>query len=201
MQYQQAFGLERMAQRVLLDLRQALFVHLMRLDLAFYDRNAVGVLMSRVQNDVGNLQDLLTNGMLGTVSDFLTLTLLLVVMLSMHPTLTLITFSVVPLMSLITACWRTRSRRAFAQVRTALAQVNAGLQENISGVRVIQSLCSEAANLRRFECLNHAHLEAHLSSARLSAALLPSIELLSIVGIALVVVYGGPRVLGGALSA
>jgi ATP-binding cassette subfamily B protein len=201
LQYRQMLLLERTAQRMLLDLRQALFAHLMRLDLAFYDRNAVGRLMSRVQNDVGNLQDLLTNGMLGTLSDFLTLAGILVVMLSMHPTLTLVTFTVVPPMALITVYWRNRSRRAFAQVRSALAQVNAGLQENISGVRVIQSLCSEAANLQRFEGLNHAHLAAHLASARLSAALLPSIELLSIVGIALVVVYGGPLVLAGDLSA
>src|SRR5215467_8082031 len=201
MQYQQTLGLERMAQRVLLDLRQALFTHLMRLDLAFYDRHAVGVLMSRIQNDVGNLQDLLTNGMLRTLSDFITLGGILIVMLSLHPLLTLITFAVVPPMILLTLYWRTRARRAFGQVRLALAQVNASLQENISGVRVIQSLGSEEANLRRFERLNSAHLLANLSSARLSAALLPSIELLSVVGIALVVVCGGPMVLAGSLSA
>jgi ABC-type multidrug transport system fused ATPase/permease subunit len=201
MQYQQTLGLERMAQRVLLDLRQALFTHLMRLDLSFYDRNAVGVLMSRIQNDVGNLQDLFTNGMLGTLSDFVTLGGILIVMLSLHPLLTLITFAVVPPMVLLTLYWRTRSRRAFGQVRMALAQVNASLQENISGVRVIQSLCSEEVNLRRFERLNGAHLTANLSSSRLSAALLPSIELLSVVGIALVVVCGGPMVLAGSLSA
>lgn len=201
LQYRQMLLLERTAQRMLLDLRQALFAHLMRLDLAFYDRHAVGLLMSRVQNDVGNLQDLLTNGMLGTVGDFLTLAGILVVMLSMHPTLTLVTFMVVPPMVLLTVYWRNRSRRAFTQVRSALAQVNAGLQESISGVRVIQSLCSEDANLRRFERLNHSHLEAHLASARLSAVLLPGIELLSIVGIALVVVYGGPLVLADNLSA
>lgn len=201
MQYQQTLRLERMAQRVLLDLRQALFTHLMRLDLAFYDRHAVGVLMSRIQNDVGNLQDLLTNGMLGTLSDFLTLGGILIVMLSLDPLLTLITFAVVPPMVLLTLYWRTQARRAFGQVRIALAQVNASLQENISGVRVIQSLCSEEANLRRFERLNSAHLMANLSSSRLSAALLPGIELLSVVGIALVVVCGGPMVLAGSLSA
>jgi ABC-type multidrug transport system fused ATPase/permease subunit len=201
MQYQQTLRLERMAQRVLLDLRQALFTHLMRLDLSFYDRNAVGVLMSRIQNDVGNLQDLLTNGMLGTLSDFVTLGGIFIVMLSLDPLLTLITFAVVPPMVLLTLYWRTRARRAFGQVRMALAQVNASLQENISGVRVIQSLCSEDANLRRFELLNRAHLMTNLSSSRLSAALLPSIELLSVVGIALVVVCGGPMVLAGNLSA
>jgi len=201
MQYRQALVLERVAQRLLLDLRQALFTHLMRLDLSFYDRNAIGRLMSRVQNDVGNLQDLLTSGMLGTIGDFVTLGGILVVMLSMQPLLTLITFTVVPPMVLITFYWRARARRAFGQVRMALAQVNAGLQENIAGVRVIQSLGSEEANLRNFERLNKTHLMANLSSSRLSAALLPSIELLSVVGIALVVVCGGPMVLAGDLSA
>jgi ABC-type multidrug transport system fused ATPase/permease subunit len=201
MQYRQALILERVAQRLLLDLRQALFTHLMRLDLSFYDRNAIGRLMSRVQNDVGNLQDLLTSGMLGTIGDFVTLGGILVVMLSMHPLLTLITFTVVPPMVLITFYWRNRARHAFGQVRRALAQVNADLQENISGVRVIQSLGSEDANLRHFERLNKTHLMTNLSSSRLSAALLPSIELLSVVGIALVVVCGGPMVLAGDLSA
>jgi len=173
----------------------------MRLDLSFYDRNAVGVLMSRIQNDVGNLQDLFTNGMLGTLSDFITLGGILIVMLTIHPLLTIITFAVVPPMVLLTLYWRTRARRAFGQVRRAMAQVNASLQENISGVRMVQSLCSEEANLRRFERLNSTHLIANLSSSRLSAVLLPSIELLSVAGIALVVVCGGPMVLAGNLSA
>lgn len=199
--YQQLLLLERAAQSMLLRLRQALFTHLMRLDLAFYDRNAVGRLMSRVQNDVGTLHDLFTSGIMGTLGDFLTLGGILVVLCSMQPTLMLITFTVVPLMALLTTYWRTSSRRAFQHVRAALAQVNAALQENIAGVRVIQSLCSEAANLRRFDRLNRAHLAANLTASRLSAALLPTIELLSTVGIALVVVCGGPMVLDGALSA
>lgn len=199
--YRQTMLLEYAAQRMLLALRQALFTHLMRLELAFYDRNAVGRLMSRVQNDVGHLQELLTNGMLSTLADCVTLVGIMVVMLSMHPLLSLITFIVVPPMALLTVFWRRRARQAFGQVRQTLAHVNAGLQESIAGVRVIQSLSSEAANLHRFDGLNQAHLAAHLTSARVSAALLPSIELLSVVGMALVVVCGGPLVLAGELSA
>lgn len=201
LQYYQALRLERTAQSMLLDLRQALFTHLMRLDLSFYDRNAVGRLMSRVQNDVGNLQELFTSGLLGTVGDVLTLMGIVIVMLSINPTLSLITFAVIPPMALMTFYWRTRSRQAFAQVRRALAQVNAGLQENIAGVRIIQSLCSEALNMQRFARLNQAHLDANLASARLSAALLPSIELIGMLGVALVVVFGGPMVLNDTLSA
>jgi ABC-type multidrug transport system fused ATPase/permease subunit len=201
LQYQEWLLMERAAQRTLLDLRQVLFQHLMRLDLAFYDRHAVGRLMSRVQNDVGSLQDIFTSGILSSIGDLLTLIGIVVVMLFLHVQLTLITLTVLPLMVLLTIVWRTRSRRAFQGVRAALAQVNAGLQENISGVRVIQSLSSESNDLRRFEGLNQAHLAANLSASRLSAVLLPTIELISVLGIALVVVFGGPMVLAGSLSA
>jgi ATP-binding cassette subfamily B protein len=201
MQYGETLLTTRVAQRVLLDIRQALFQHLMRLDLAFYDRQAVGRLMSRVQNDVGTLQDLFTSGILDTIGDLLMLVGILGVMLSMHPTLTLITCTVVPPVVLLTAYWRLHSRRAFQQVRATLARVNARLQENVSGVRVIQSLVSEDYNLRRFAQVNAAHLEANLDAARLSALLFPTIETLSVLSIALVVAFGGPMVLAGTLSA
>jgi ABC-type multidrug transport system fused ATPase/permease subunit len=201
LQYNEWLLMERAAQRTLLALRQTLFQHLMRLDLAFYDRYAVGRLMSRVQNDVGTLQDLFTSGILSSIGDLLTLVGIVVVMLLLHVKLTLITLAVLPLMVLLTISWRTRSRRAFQGVRAALAQVNAGLQENISGVRVIQSLCSEGNNLQRFDGLNRAHFAANLTASRLSAFLLPTIELIGVLGIALVVVFGGPMVLAGSLSA
>jgi ABC-type multidrug transport system fused ATPase/permease subunit len=201
LQYHEWLLMERAAQGALLDLRQTLFRHLMRLDLGFYDRHAVGRLMSRVQNDIGSLQDIFTSGILSSIGDLLTLIGIVVVMLLLHVQLTLITLTVLPLMVLLTVVWRTRSRRAFQRSRTALAQVNAGLQESISGVRVIQSLCSEDNNTRRFEGVNRAHFAANLLASQLSAILLPTIELIGVVGIALVVVFGGPMVLAGSLSA
>jgi ABC-type multidrug transport system fused ATPase/permease subunit len=201
LQYREWLLMERAAQRALLDLRHTLFRHLMRLDLGFYDRHAVGRLMSRVQNDIGSLQDIFTSGILSSIGDLLTLIGIVVVMLLLHVQLTLITLTVLPLMVLLTVVWRTRSRRAFQRSRTALAQVNAGLQESISGVRVIQSLCSEGNNARRFEGINRAHFAANLLASQLSAVLLPTIELIGVVGMALVVVFGGPMVLAGSLSA
>jgi ABC-type multidrug transport system fused ATPase/permease subunit len=201
LQYGETLSMARTAQRILFDLRRALFAHLMRLDLSFYDRQAVGRLMSRVQNDVGTLQDLFTSGILSTIGDLLLLVGILGVMMSMHATLTLITCSVVPLVVLLTICWRTRSRRAFQRVRATLARVNALLQENISGVRVIQSLVSEEPNLRRFAGENRTHLESNLHAARLAALLMPSIEAMSVGAIVLVLVFGGPMVLAGSLSA
>jgi ATP-binding cassette subfamily B protein len=201
LQYGETLLITRVAQRVLFDLRQTLFQHLMRLDLAFYDRQAVGRLMSRVQNDVGALQDLFSSGILDTLGDFLVLGGILGVMLSLHLPLTLITCAVVPPVLLLATYWRHHSRRAFQEVRLTLARVNARLQENISGVRVIQSLVSEDYNLQRFAHVNAAHLGANLHAARLSALLFPTIEALGVLSIALVIAFGGPMVLAGGLSA
>lgn len=201
LQYAQTLLLMRAAQRILLKLRQALFRHLMRLDVAFHDRQSVGRLMSRVQNDVGTLQDLFTSGFLSILSDALTLVGILVVLFTMHPYLALLTSVVVPMVLILTAFWRTYSRRAFQVVRRALARVNASLQESISSVRVIQSLCSEAVNLRRFERLNTEHLDATLKAAHLSALFFPAVEMMTTLAIAVVVVCGVPLVLEGDLSA
>ena len=176
LQYWHAWFMERTAQHVLLDMRRALFAHLMRLDLAFYNRQAVGGLMSHVQHDVQALQEFLTGGLLGTLGDCLTLVGILVVMGSMHLQLTLITCLIVPLMAGLTAYWRTRAGYAFQQVGTTLGQVSAGLQEHIAGVRVIQSLGSETTAQQQFERLNGAYLAAHLAANRLSALFLPSMS-------------------------
>ena len=201
LQYGQTLLLMRAAQRILLKLRQALFRHLMRLDVAFHDRQSVGRLMSRVQNDVGTLQDLFTSGILSILSDALTLVGILIVLFTMHPYLALLTSAVVPMVLILTAYWRTHSRRVFQVVRRALARVNASLQENISSVRVIQSLCSEVVNLRRFEGLNGDHLDATLKAAHLSALFFPAIEMMTTLAIAVVVVCGVPLVIEGDLSA
>jgi ABC-type multidrug transport system fused ATPase/permease subunit len=201
LQYSETWLISRTAQQVLFDLRQALFRHLMRLDMAFYDRQAIGRLMSRVQNDVGALQDLFTSGFLTALGDFLLLLGIIAMMVSMHVTLTLVTCTVLPIGLLLTTYWRRHSRRLFRQVRLALARVNARLQENIAGIRVIQSLVSEDNNLQRFMRVNQEHLAANLHTSRVSALFFPTIELLSVLAIALVVVYGGPLVMDGSLSA
>ncbi len=201
LQYGDTLLMTRVAQRVLLDLRQAMFRHLMRLDLRFYDRTAVGQLMSRVQNDVTTLQDVLTNGLLGVLGDLLLLVGILAVMASMHMKLTLVTCTVLPISVLLTMYWRWYARRLFRAMRVTLARVNTRLQENIAGVRVIQSLVSEAHNLQRFIRVNDAHLAANLDSARMSSLFFPAMEVVSILAIALVVIYGGPLTLAGEISA
>lgn len=201
LQYGDTLLVTRVGQRVLLDIRQTMFRHLMRLDLRFYDRQAVGQLMSRVQNDVSSLQDLMTNGILSVLGDLLLLVGILAVMASMHVKLTLVTCTVLPLSILLTAYWRWHARRLFRTVRVALASVNARLQENIAGVRIIQSLVSEGYNLQRFIRVNDEHLAANLNSARMASLFFPAMDMVSILVIALVIIYGGPLVLAEEISA
>ena len=186
-------------QRVLYDLRMDLFKHLQRLSLSFYDRNEVGKVMSRVQNDVQQLQEFLSIVVL-SLADVLSLAGIIAVMVAMDASLALITLSVVPLLFVMLVVWQRYARGAFVRVRQAIAVVNSGLQENISGVRVVQSLNREQVNIRQFGRSNYEHLDANLQASRFSAALLPSVEVLTALGLALVVFYGGGMVQDGALE-
>jgi ABC-type multidrug transport system fused ATPase/permease subunit len=199
--YGQIYSLSYVGQNVLYQLRLELFQHLQRLSLSFYDRMEAGRIMSRVQNDVNALNEMLTTGLVGAASDILTLGGIVIIMFSMDIRLSLITFTVLPLMVAITAFWRKGAREAYRKVRRTLAFVNASLQENISGVRVIQAFSREAQNLAAFQGVNRKHLEANLRSAALSSVFFPSVDLVSALAMALVIGFGGLAALRGELSA
>ena len=185
---------------ILLTLRMKMFNHIQKLSLSFLDRNEVGRVMSRVQNDVTVLQELLTTGFLTILADFVALAIVIFFLLYQDIQLSLITFIVVPLLVVVMAFWQARARKAFIRVRQAIAIVNANLQENVSGVRVIQSLSREDENARRFDRVNADNLSANVEAGRITAAVMPVVELLVSVATALVIVFGGFRVLDGSLS-
>ncbi len=186
-------------QGILLNLRRQLFDHVQRLSVSFFDRNEAGRVMSRVQNDVGEMGDFLDSGAFWVTGEIVSLVAIAAAMFSMQLRLAVITLSVVPLLLLFVAIWQTWARRSFIAVRKAISAVNGALQENISGVRVIQSLSREEVNFRRFEQLNMAHFQANLRSARLSAAMMPLVELLVAVATALIIFFGGMSVLQNTL--
>ena len=186
-------------QRVLYTLRVDLFKHLQRLSMSFFDRNETGRVMSRVQNDVQQLQEFISI-MVVTLADVLSLVGIIAIMLSMNVELALITLSVVPLLFLILIVWQRFARIVFLRARQSIAGVNAGLEENISGVRVVQSLNRERVNIRRFGEANSENLNANLRASRYSAVLLPSVEVLTALGLGLVVFFGGVMVLEGTLE-
>ena len=156
--------------------------------------------MSRVQNDVAVIQDLLTTGVLTVLADFFGLLLVIGFILILDVQLTLVTFSVVPVLIVVLAVWQIRARMAFIRVRQSIAVVNANLQENVSGVRVIQSLSREDENAKRFDRLNTENLNANVNAGRITAAVMPIVELLVSISTALVIVFGGYRVLNGTLT-
>ncbi len=189
-----------MGHRVLLTLRREMFIHLQRLSLSFYDRNEVGRVMSRVQNDVTSLQDLLTSGFFSVLADVLGLAVIMFWMVRLDWVLALATMAVLPFLLVVLWIWQSRAKKAFIEVRQAIAVVNSNLQENISGVRVIQSLNREDENLRRFDQVNAKNLNANVQAARLTALVNPAVEISVATATAVVILFGGIRVLNGATT-
>ncbi len=181
--------------RLLLSLRREMFAHLQKLSLRFYDNNEVGRVMSRVTSDVTSLQELMTSGFLTIFGDLLGIGLSVAFLLYFDVRLALVTFTVVPVFVIAMAVWQSYSRRAFVRVRQAIAVVNANLQENVSGVRVIQSLSREDENAKRFDHINAQNLRANVDAGRLTAAVMPLVEVIVAIAMALVIGYGGYRVL------
>jgi len=186
--------------RVLLRLRVEMFAHLQKLSLKFYDNNETGRVMSRVQNDVTSMQELLASGFLTIFGDFIGLGVVIYLVTDRNLELALVAFSVVPLLVLVTGIWQIYARKAFMRVRQAIAIVNSNLQENVSGVRVIQSLSREDVNAQRFSSINQDNMQANIQAGRLQAAVMPMVEVLSSAATALVVLYGGNKVLNGDMT-
>ena len=189
-----------MGHRILLKLRTQMFSHIQKLSLSFHDRNETGRVMSRVTSDVTVMQELLTTGFLTVFADFVGIFIVVGFLLYQDVQLTLITLSVVPLLVVLLVVWQIRARIAFIRVRQAIAQVNANLQENVSGVRVIQSMSREDENAKRFDKVNAGNWRANVQAGRITAMIMPVVELLTALATALVIIFGGMRVLDGTLT-
>ena len=187
-------------QRVMYDLRMQIFERLQRLSIPFYDGNPVGRLMTRVTSDVETLNELFSSGVVTIFGDVFTLIAIMVMMLAIDVRLALVTFSVIPLVWLTAAIFRRRVRQAFRDIRLRLARLNAFLQERLSGMRVVQLFGREEASARRFAELNREHLDAHLRSITIYAVFFPVVEVLTAVAMALLLWYGGLRVIDGTLT-
>lgn len=151
--------------------------------------------MSRVQNDINQLQEVLTNGVLNMLTSVLTLVGIAIVMISMNWRLALLTLVVVPMLAIIVYVWQKFARRAFIRVRRAIAEVNDQLQEGISGVRAVQSLSREDENMNQFDTLNKEHLDANIQAARLQAFMMPTVQIMTAIAYGLLIIYGGYQVM------
>ena len=187
--------------QILRDLRSQMFAHLNALSLGFFDREEVGRVMSRVTSDVVTLQELITSGFLNILADIVGLLLIVIYLVWLDPLLALISLSVIPVLTVFMVWWQTPAARAFIRVRQAISMVNGSINENVSGVRIVQSLNREDENLRQFERLNRANLDANMAAVKLQAAVIPMVEVLSTVATAMVLIVIGVRVFNGGLSA
>jgi len=199
-QYAENLYLSYAGQSIIYRMRTELFSHLHRLSLSFFDTHQVGKLMSRVQNDVQQLQELVTQGILSLITSFLTLVGIAVIMLTMNWRLGLIMLVIVPVMILGIWIWQKYARQAFIRVRRAIATVNSQLQEDIAGVRVVQSLSRERENMGQFDQVNRAHLDANVTAVKLEAVMMPMINILTGISFAVVLIVGGIQVLDGVMK-
>ena len=186
-------------QRILLALRMDMFTHLQKLSMSYFDQNKAGKIMSRVQDDVRQLQSLLSI-VVTTLSDVLSLTGIVIMMLWMDPLLGSLTMIVGPVLVILMVWWQKVARKAFTRARLAIADVNAGLQENIAGAKVIQSLHRERTNIADFRKANRANMDANLEATRYSAILPPAVELLSAMALTIIVVVGGSMAIRGTVE-
>ncbi len=185
---------------MLLMFRTEMFDHLHRLSMSFFDHNKVGKLMSRVQNDVNQLQQLLGAGIVELLASVLTLVGIIVIMLTMNARLALLTLTVIPVLAILVFIWQKYARRAFIRARQAISIVNDQLQETISGVRVIQGFSREDVNFDLFDNANKANLDANVHAVRLQSLMMPAVEILTNASFAIVLIFGGFQVLNGELQ-
>lgn len=192
----------KVGQSIIYDLRRDLFTHLQALSLSFFSRWSVGRVITRIINDVETLRDFITWAVLAMARDIFVIIGVIIAMLGMDLKLSLITFSVVPVMVLATVIFRRISRRAYRKARAAISWVNSVLAENVNGVRVIQAFSRQEHNYRYFrEYVNRYYLETSIGAARISASFSPVVDILGAVATMLIVWLGGTAVLGEKLTA
>jgi ABC-type multidrug transport system fused ATPase/permease subunit len=199
-QYWQVWTMSWAGQQVLYRLSSDMFVHLQRLSLSFYDKTQVGRVMSRLQSDIDVLEQMLSSGLLSMLSSLVALIGIVGAMLAMNVPLALLSFTVLPIMIIIAAFWQRHAQRSFRRTRAAISLVNATLQENISGMRVIQSLAREKRNHSEFDELNAYNRETNQEASRIAALILPLVEVVAAMAIAITVLYGGLLVSQGHLQ-
>lgn len=181
----------RIGQQVMRDLRLDVFAQLQRLPIAWFDRNPVGRLVTRVTSDVEALNELFTAGVVAGLGDLLTLAAIGVAMLIVDAPLALAAFVVIPLVLLVSRLFRRHVRESYRDIRTRLARLNAYLGERLGGMRVVQLFGQESHEQTRFAALNDAHLRAHLASIRVYALYFPVIEFLTTLALASLLVTAG----------
>ncbi|MEW5800866.1 MAG: ABC transporter ATP-binding protein [bacterium] len=187
-------------QRIIRDVRMDLFTHVQSLSLGFFDHYPVGRIMTRIGNDVEVINEMLSDGVLMVIGNVLTLLGIFLVMLWMDVRLTLVTFSILPLVIWASMKFRTGVREAFREIREKIAKINSFMQENITGMKEVQLFGREEQHFRQFDKINRAHQDAYLKAIFYYALFFPFIEILASISTALIIWYGGLKAFQGTLT-
>jgi ATP-binding cassette subfamily B protein len=198
--FAQTYLMQMTGQQIMLDMRREIFAHLQRLHVGYFDKNPVGRLMTRVTTDVDAVNELFTSGVVSVFGDLFTLFGIMGVLLVLDWRLALVTFSVIPLFFVVTNWFRKGARQSFRETRKWVARINAFLQENLTGMSVIQLFRREERNQAAFAVVNRKHADANMTAIFYYAVFYPAIELLAALAVALILLYGGSSVLRDTLT-
>src|SRR5262249_19128586 len=199
-QYTQAIVMQAMGQYIMYDLRKQIFAYLQRLSLSFYDRNPVGRLMTRLTTDVDALNEMFTAGVIAIFGDVAMIFYIVIWMFEVNWKLALVSFSILPLLAMLTTWFRLGARSSFREVRVRIARINAFLQEHITGMPVVQLFNREEKEMRKFDEINQAHRKANIDTIFYYAVFYPAVEIIGAVGIGLIIWFGGGQVIRGAAT-
>jgi ATP-binding cassette, subfamily B, multidrug efflux pump len=200
LEYAQTYMMQMIGQRIMFDMRMQIYGHLQRLDVAFYDRNPVGRLMTRVTTDVDVINDLFTSGVVAAFGDLFMLLGIMVTLLWMDWRLAVITFSVLPLILVLAQWFRRNVRDSYRKVRLRIARINAFLNEHINGMSTVQLFRREQENFGRFALINREHRDANVEQIFYYAVFLPAVEFVAAIATALILWYGGGYVMSGTIT-
>ncbi len=194
-QFVQVYLMQWIGQKIMYDLRSAIFRHMQNMHVGFFDVNPVGRLVTRLTSDVDAVNDMFTDGVLAIINDFFMLGIMAAVMLAISWWLALIAFAVLPVILIVTRIFRNSVRESYRRVRLAIARINAFTQEHISGMSVVQLFNREERAFADFSKVNEQHMIAFKDTIFAYALYYPAVDVLSTVAIALVVWRGGFGVL------
>jgi ATP-binding cassette subfamily B multidrug efflux pump len=200
LEFLQTYFMQWTGQKVMFDLRSQIFRHLQRMHVAFYDRNPVGRLVTRVTTDVDALNEMFTSGVVSIFEDLFVLAGILGIMLCMNWKLALITFAVLPFIVFATKIFRDKVRDSYRRIRTAIARINSYLQEHVSGMVVLQLFNRERKAYQRFSEINRSHMDAFKDAIMAYAVYYPVVDFFSAIAIACVIWYGGQDVMRGIVA-
>lgn len=183
-----------------LDMRMDIFRHLQMLSLKFYAKREVGSIVSRATNDIDKITELVTSGVASVIADLITLVGIVAIMLWMNTWLSLITFSIIPLMVVFLYIWGRKVRKVYRETRKTIASVSAKMEESVSGMKEIQSYSREGETRREFQQVNVSNMQANVQAGQVMSAFWPAVSIFTAVGNCIVLWFGGSAVMNGTLS-